>query len=223
MLPSASSCFGQSTTGEQARPVILFVPEKRFKDDAMPDTAAEKLLTVAEFLGRYPPPGSNRRWQLIDGRPVAMAPTTRRHRHLARRLVSALNRRLSPPCEAEQEACIRPLHRRKADSYYLADVATSCVPLGDGTYTPAPVIVAALLSADDRKDRGAKLDDYRELPPVMAVLLFDQKLPRVEIHERQSDGSWPDQPVIAEGMDVLLVLSAHNGLQIPLPEIYQLG
>src|SRR5918995_6211274 len=180
MLPSASSCFGQSTTGEQARPVILFVPEKRFKDDAMPDTAAEKLLTVAEFLDRYPPPGSNQRWQLIDGRPVAMAPTTRRHRHLARplvsalnrrltppceaeqeacirplrprkpdSLVSALNRRLTPPCEAEQEACIRPLRPRKPDSYYLADVATSCVPLDDGTDTPDPVIVAEFLSSDD--------------------------------------------------------------------------
>ena len=203
--------------------MILFVPEKRFKDDAMPDTAAEKLLTVAEFLDRYPPPGSNQRWQLIDGRPVAMAPTTRRHRHLARRLVSALNRRLTPPCEAEQEACIRPLRPRKPDSYYLADVATSCVPLDDGTDTPDPVIVAEFLSSDDRKDRGTKLDDYRELPTVMAVLLFDQKLPRVEIHQRRADGSWPAQPVIAQGMDALMVLVAHNGLEIPLREIYQLG
>src|SRR3954462_10376698 len=102
MLASASSCFGQSTTGEQARPVILFVLEKRCKDDAMPDTAAEKLLTVAEFLDRYPPPGSNQRWQLIDGRPVAMAPPTRRDRHLARRLVSALNGPLPENGEGEK-------------------------------------------------------------------------------------------------------------------------
>jgi len=83
--------------------------------------------------------------------------------------------RLAPPCEAEQEACIRPLRPRKPDSYYLADIATSCVPLDDGTDTPDPVIVAEFLSSDDRKDRGAKLDDYRDLPTVMAVLLFDQK------------------------------------------------
>jgi len=188
----------------------------------MPDTAAERLLTVQEFLDNYPPRGDERRWQLLAGRPVAMAPTSRKHRLLAGSLRDALNGRLKRPCRAEQEACIRPLRPRKPAGYYLADVATSCAPLGRGTDTPDPVVVAEFLSSNEDKDRGEKLDDYRELPSVACVLLFNQDSPRVEVHQRNADGSWPGRPEVVEGMDGQLILAAHNGLSIPLKEIYDL-
>lgn len=188
----------------------------------MPDTAAERLWTVQEFLDRYPPPGDSRSWELINGRPTAMAPTSRAHRNIAGNFKEALNARLVRPCKAEQEACIRPLRPKKPDGYYAADVATSCARIGRGTDTPDPVIVAEVLSTDDALDRGDKLTDYRELPTVMAYLLFDQKAPRVEVHQRRSNGAWNDRdyPEIVEGMDALLILSCHGGLSIPMYEVY---
>jgi len=149
-----------------------------------------------------------------------MNPVMRRHRVLAGLFRDALNRRLVLPCLAEQEACIRPLRPRKPDSHYLADVATSCAPVGPGTDTPDPVIVAEWLSKNEGEDRKRKLDDYRALPSVMAYLLFEQDRPRVEVHQRIADGSWPATPQIVEGKDAVLNLSAHGGLSIPLGEIY---
>jgi Uma2 family endonuclease len=186
----------------------------------MPDTATDRLLTVEEFLAHYPPPSDQRRWQLIHGRPVPMNPTMRRHRFLAGFFRDALNARLTPPCAAETEACIRPLVPRKPHSYWLADVATSCVPVGPGTDTPDPVLIAEFVSDNEGEDRKAKLQDYRELPTVQAYLLFDQE-PRVEIHQRRADGFWPAAPEVVQGIDGVLVLRCHGGLTIPLREIYQ--
>lgn len=185
----------------------------------MPDTA-DRLLTIEEFLAHYPPPGDQRRWQLIHGRPVPMSPSLRRHRFLAAYLRDALMARMTAPCVAETEACIRPLVRRKPGSYWSADVATSCVPVGPGTDTPDPVLIAEFVSDNQGEDRKAKLDDYRTLPSVQAYLLFG-KTPRVEVHERRPDGSWPDRPEIVEGMDAVLELRCHGGLSVPLAEIYR--
>jgi Uma2 family endonuclease len=187
----------------------------------MPDTT-ERLLTVEEFLENYPPPGDIRRWQLIDGRPVPMNPAFRRHRVLALFLCEALNRRLTLPCLAETEACIRPLRSRKPSAYYLADAATSCAPVERGIDTPDPVVIAEWLSEDEGEDRKAKLQDYRELPTVQAYLIFEQHRWRVEVHQRWADGTWPSDPEIIQGRDAVLELAAHGGLSIPLSEIYRI-
>ena len=184
----------------------------------MPDTS-ERLLTIEEFIANYPPPGDPRRWQLVHGRAVPMNPTMRRHRVRQLAFRDALKSRLSPPCITELDACIRPLVRRKPNSYWSADVATSCAPVGDGTDTPDPVLLAEFVSNNPGEDRKAKLSDYRDLPTVEVYLLFDQ-LPRVEVHERQADGSWPDKPRIVERMDGVIDLRCHGGLSIPLSEIY---
>ena len=57
--------------------------------------AAEKLMTVAEFLEWDD--GTDTRYELIDGRPVAMAPVAASHSIIVANLGHALKSRLTAP------------------------------------------------------------------------------------------------------------------------------
>ena len=124
---------------------------------------------VEDFQERYPPPGDPRRWQLLDGRPVPMALIPRRRRILTGRLVCAPNSRLTGSCRAEHGARIRLLRPNRPDGYYVADVATSCAPVGCGPDTPAPVVVAEWLPEIGEIDPREKLADYQDLPSVQGL------------------------------------------------------
>ena len=88
--------------------------------------AAEKRMTVAEFLDWDD--GTDTRYELIDGRPVAMAPVAPSHsiivvnlgRELKSRLKAALLRRQSRPASTRPD---------RDDTFYEADVVVSCTPL----------------------------------------------------------------------------------------------
>src|SRR4051812_30317526 len=83
-------------------------------------------MSVEEFL--HWDPGGDRRYELIDGRPVAMAPPAAAHRivagRLARHIGAALDRR--PPCTVQPEAGVRI--PAKSYTFYEADLAVTCRP-----------------------------------------------------------------------------------------------
>src|SRR5713101_9249088 len=85
---------------------------------------AIRRMTLDEFL-RWDD-GTDKRYELIDGFPVAMAPPAEAHRMLAVRLVSRIDAALSNrrPCNAQVEAgVIRP---NRTDTYFVADIAATC-------------------------------------------------------------------------------------------------
>ena len=57
---------------------------------------AEKLMTVTEFLRWHD--GTDRRHELVGGRPVMMAPSSRIHGVLAIAIGAELRTQLAPPC-----------------------------------------------------------------------------------------------------------------------------
>jgi Uma2 family endonuclease len=81
-------------------------------------------MTLEEFL--HWDDGTDTRYELIDGLPVAMAPPAEAHRILAMRLGSRIDAKLSSrrPCNAQIEpGVVRP---DRADSYYVPDIAVTC-------------------------------------------------------------------------------------------------
>jgi Uma2 family endonuclease len=68
---------------------------------------AEKLMTVAEFLAWDD--GTEKRYELVDGRPVAMNPPGGPHRTIAANATALLSVTLRDrlPCRPEQEASIK--------------------------------------------------------------------------------------------------------------------
>ena len=146
--------------------------------------AATRLVTVEEFLERTDL--EEGRYELIDGMPVIMAPTTLPRGALAneigRLIGNALVRR--PECATFQQAGIRSLLRRS--NFYVADLAVS---RGDdansGRELESPILVVEILSpTTERRDRRLKLLDYRAIPSVLEILFADARQMYCEVHRR---------------------------------------
>lgn len=131
---------------------------------------AHKLVTVEEFLA-FEGEG-DRRYELVGGQVVMMAPPPNRHGRLVMRLGAALSTRLRRLCEPRAEAGI--LLPWSVHDFYVADLAVSCAPVtGDERWCPEPVLIAEILSpATTATDRGVKLVAYRRLPSVCHVPLL---------------------------------------------------
>ena len=81
-------------------------------------TPAPKRMTLAEFLEWDD--GTDTLYELIDGRVVAMPPTSDAHGTMIANLALAIGPQPQPPCRTVGNAGItRP---ERADSYYIADL-----------------------------------------------------------------------------------------------------
>lgn len=166
---------------------------------------AIKPMTLDEFLKWDD--GTDTRYELIGGFPVAMAPPAEAHRVLAVRLVSRIDGALSGrrPCNAQIEAGVtRP---DRADTYFVADIAATCTPIQLGRQAiEEPFLIVEILSpGTERHDRRVKLPAYRQLPSVEEILFIDSDGIYAELH-RRSDAQWVTE--ILRGPDAVLALAS---------------
>ena len=181
--------------------------------------AALKPMTIEAFFD-WCPKDDSRHWELIDGRPVAMAPTSGAHAVLltaiGRRIDEALDRR--PGCTANTGAGIIPPSRPY--TYYEADLAVFCRRAGpDETGDlQEPILIVEILSpSTERNDRRLKLADYRAIASVREVLLLDQASLYAEVHRRLDAERW--QTDLIRGPDGRLRLESID-FDIPLSLLY---
>jgi Uma2 family endonuclease len=175
---------------------------------------ARKLVTVDEFLA-FEGEG-DRRYELVGGEIVMMAPPLRAHGRLVARLAERLGAVLRRPCAAEVEAGI--LLPWSGHDFYVADLAVSCAPLtGDERWCPEPVLIAEVLSPSTAAlDRGVKLVAYRRLPSVRHVLLLASDRCAVEHYARTG----PFWRLFDLGPGEVLRLE-DLGMEIPLDPLYE--
>ena len=174
---------------------------------------AEQRMSLAEFLEWDD--GTETRYELIDGRPVAMAPPIEAHGTIVANIVAAIRPRLKPPCRVVVEAGIVPADR--ADTWYQADLVVTCAPAERGARAIAEprLIVEVLSPSTAAHDRGVKLADYRKLAAVEQILLVASEDRHVEVWRRAEDG-WKVQDLIGDAAVPL----AHDGHPLPLATIY---
>jgi Uma2 family endonuclease len=174
---------------------------------------ARKLVTVDEFL-RFAGDG-DRRYQLFGGEIVMMAPPARVHSLLAARIARHLGNRLRPPCEAHVEAgIVLPWTNM---SFYVADVAVTCVPFGREPWCPEPGLIVEVLSpSTEAEDRGVKLPAYRRLASVQDILLVASDRPAIEHYRRKGD-EWTLAD-LGLGESIRLVALS---IEFPLAELYR--
>ena len=160
--------------------------------------------------------GTDTRYELIDGRVVAMAPTLEAHGTIVGNLFAEFRNRLKPPCRAVVGAGVAPPDR--ADSFYVADVAVTCAPPEAGLRIMAePVLIVEVLSPTSvAHDRGLKLFDYRRIRSVREILLVSAADRHVESWHRRGD-RWEVQDLIGEAEIALEI----GGPPLPLTAIYQ--
>lgn len=174
---------------------------------------AEKRMSLAEFLDWDD--GTDTRYELIDGRPLAMAPPIEAHGTVVANLAAAIRPRLKSPCRVVVEAGIIPVDR--VDTWYQADLVVTCAPLERGARAVAEprLIVEVLSPSTAAHDRGVKLADYRKIAVVEQILLVASDDRHVEVWLRAEDG-WKVQDLIGDAA----ILLAIDGQPLPLAAIY---
>ena len=175
---------------------------------------APKRMTLAEFLEWDD--GTDRRYELLDGVPVMMAPSIEAHGELAAALAAEVRARLQPLWRIISKAGMRIPHR--ADTYYVADLAVTCAPREPGRrMVVEPVLVVEVLSpSTSQVDRWRKVADYRTLPSVQEILVLFSDERRVEVQRRTPDG-WRVEDLIGKA-EIELSCCADP---IPLDSVYR--
>ncbi len=176
--------------------------------------ADERHWTFEQFLDWDD--GTDRRYELVDGRIVAMAPPSEAHATIVSNLAYAIGDQLQPPCRVLGAFGARLMAR--ADSLYQFDLAVTCAPAEGGRrYVADPIPIVEVLSLSTQlHDRSRKLDDYRQLPTVQEILLVASEQRRVQ-HWRRDGARWIIEDLIA---DADLRLTAVPD-PIPLGAVYQ--
>jgi Uma2 family endonuclease len=178
---------------------------------------AVKKMSLAEFL-RWDD-GTDTRWELVEGVPVAMAPPAVAHGMLAFRLGERIGTALRsrPPCYGQSEAgIVRP---DRDDTYYIADLAVSCTrPEAGQQLMRDPVLIVEVLSpstiVDDRQD---KIPAYRLIASVQEILALDSTRMVAEILRREGE-RWITEIVLGPNGTLSL---ASIGLTVAMAELYE--
>jgi Uma2 family endonuclease len=178
---------------------------------------AVKRMTLAEFL-RWED-GTDTRYELLAGFPLAMAPPAVAHGVLALRLGARIDAALRsrPPCFGQSEAgIVRP---DRDDTYYIADLAVTCTPPERGQQVlHDPVLIVEILSPGTAMyDRQTKVADYRRIPSVEEILLIDSASIFAEVLRREGD-RWITE--IVRGPQAMLSL-ASIGLTATMADLYE--
>lgn len=129
------------------------------------------------------------RWELLDGRPVLMSPTSGRHQ----RIVMNLGKRLDDL--AERKGCsalpgLAVLSAAMDDFAPIPDIVVQCGPLPLDGYTRDPLLVAEVLSPSTMSiDRGRKADFFKSVASLRSFLIVYQDEMRVEVWRRETGWS----------------------------------
>ena len=176
---------------------------------------AVKPMTLEEFL-RWDD-GTETRYEMIGGFPVAMPPSVEAQRILTVRLVTRIDTALAGrrPCNAQVNAGVAPT--RCADSFFVADIAATC-----GTLDPQrqaikdPFLIEILLPSAERHDRRVKLPAYRQISTVQEIVLIASDGHYAELHRRVGE-QWITE--ILRGAAARLALTT-VGIEIPFADLY---
>jgi Uma2 family endonuclease len=172
-------------------------------------------MTVADFLDWED--GTETRYELLNGSPVAMAPPLLAHAAIVSALTVAIGSRLQRPCRTLTEVGVRIPDRE--DIFYLCDLLVACGQhdfrsryIGDPT-----VLIEVLSPSTAAHDRGNKAAGYRTIPSAQEIVLVSASAIEAEVW-RRTDRGWLIEDV--SGPDGLLRLPS-VGVEVRLGAIYE--
>jgi Uma2 family endonuclease len=170
--------------------------------DALPH-----LMTVAAFLGWETPDGSDR-WELIDGMPEAMAPSTPRHGLIHAEAARILGNHLAqqPHCRVVTGHGVQPRAGRDNYNVRVPDLAVTTEPVSPSDrLLRAPLLIVEILSPADWRRTWANVSLCTTISSVREILVLHTAEVRAVLLRRKADGMWPDNPTaLAPGVSVML-------------------
>lgn len=160
--------------------------------------------------------GRDGRWELIDGEPVMMVPTTQHHADIVANILAALHEQLrGTGC---RPTCSRTGVRTGEATIRYPDIVVDCGARYDhGMCATSPVLLCEVLSpARDLFDTHQRVCEYRAVPDIACIVLIDPEVPRAIIHRRDGAG-WCDH--LSIGLDQVVDIT-EVGATVPLRDVY---
>lgn len=175
---------------------------------------ATRLMTAAEFLDWEPE--VEERFELVGGVPRMMTAASRRHDRIVVNVVRELSNRLrGSRCSAftaDLAVVTRP------DQVRRPDIGVECFEREPDAARAAENIrlVVEVLSPSTRAfDLVAKVEEYKALGGLEAILLLDPDRPQASLWTRDEEGSWSFRA--QAGLDEVVELPS-PGVSLPLRE-----
>ena len=178
-------------------------------------------MTLREFLQWEPGDPTVRSWQLIDGKPMAMAPGSDAHGAIQAELATLLRNHLfqrGSPRRVATEPGIVPKLRVNLN-YRIPDIGVTRAPPSRGLMFPEPVLLVEILSPSNEIETWANVWTYASIPGLTEILVVHSTHVAAELLRREPSGQWPDEPTVL-GPDDLLTLSSVT-CSVPLRAIYR--
>ncbi len=167
--------------------------------DEMPE-----LMTADEF---FVMPDDGKKYQLIDGSLVAMAPAAPIHSLLQAELARLIGNHLAAQnsrCWVGTETGVQPVIKSNTN-VRIPDLGVSCTPLTlDDKSMQNPVLLVEILSPSNAKVTEANFWMYATMASVQEVLLVHTKGARLELFRRKPDGQLADALIADVGQSVQL-------------------
>ncbi len=178
-------------------------------------------MTVDEFLYWDADDETGRRWQLVDGEPVLMAPAAEVHGAIQAELAGLLRDHLlaaNSPYRVIIAPGIVPRIRAN-ENFRVPDLGVTCAPPSQGIMVPDPVLLVEILSPGNEGKTRSNVWTYTTIPSVREILAIRSTRMEVEVLRRGADGNWPEAPAIVRPPEVLELTSL--GFATPVADVYR--
>ncbi|WP_158258175.1 Uma2 family endonuclease [Rhodopila globiformis] len=155
-------------------------------------------MTVEAFLRWDSDDVTGRRWQLVDGEPVLMAPAADAHARIQAELVRLLGNHLlaaGSACSVVVAPAIVPRVQAN-ENFRIPDLGVTCAPPSGGVAVPEPVLLIEILSPGNEAQTRSNIWTYTTIPSVREILAVRSTRMEAELLPRGSDGNWPPTPAI---------------------------
>jgi Uma2 family endonuclease len=183
--------------------------------------SAQPSMTVAEFLDWDPRDAHGRRWQLIDGVPVAMAPAADRHGSIQSELGRVLGNHLiatNRRCRVVTAGGIIP-HARATRNFRIPDLVVTCAPPGSSVMVPEPILLVEILSPGNETMSWNNIWTHTTIPNVQEILAIHSTRIEAELLRRIPGGDWPKDPEILRVGETLTLSSLDYA--VTLADLYR--
>ncbi len=178
-------------------------------------------MTVAQFHDWQPDRHPDRRWQLVDGIPMCMAPASENHGSIqaeAAFLLTAHLRLSRPGCRVVVAPGVVPRISARTNER-VPDLGVTCTaPTGSHSMVD-PVLLIEILSPSNEAMTRDNVRAYTTIPSVSEILLLGSVAVSAELFTRDANGVWPEAPHIIGPQDDVILASI--GFRALLPAFYR--
>lgn len=178
-------------------------------------------MTVAEFQAWEPPAEmAERRWELVDGEPVCMAPPSVDHGAIQGELARLIGNWLTahrPECRVVITPGVVPRVRSDFNER-VPDLAVACGPVRAARTLEGAALLIEILSPSNEAKTRANVWAYATIPTVREIVLLSSVSVAAERFRRGADGAWPPEPALLGAGDELGLESV--GMRVALLAAY---